>query len=180
MFDKLFNFKNRNKNKLNSFNSNIKNAFNSIKKEFEQHLESINENTNEIQSNYELLLKLEYKFDKLETKMAEIESFFKQFNNQNMYFLDDKNNDSFVISPLTKYERKVFKVIYELEEEGIKVSYPKIAELLKISTSLVRNYILSLTEKGVPIVKNYINNKIYINLEPKFKEIQTKNNIINL
>ena len=48
-----------------------KKAFSKVKKEFEEHLEAINENTNEIQSNYELMLKLEEKLDKVENSISE-------------------------------------------------------------------------------------------------------------
>ena len=41
----------------------LKGAFLKIKKEFEEHLQAINENTNEIQSNYECLCEIEAKID---------------------------------------------------------------------------------------------------------------------
>ena len=158
----------------------LKNTFSKVKRELEEHLEAINENTNEIQSNYESLLRLESKIDKLSSRMNDIERFITQFKHQNVYFLDEEESDSFTIIPLTDEEKKIFKMIYELEAENIRITYPKLADMLGISTSLSQDYVMSLIEKGIPIMKNYLNHKIYISLEPKFRDQQTRKNIINL
>ncbi len=158
----------------------IRKAFSKVKKEFEDHLDAINENTSEIQSNYELLLKLEAKVDKIENSISEINRFIKQFKSQNIYFLDDQESNSFIVLPLTNQEKQVFKMMYELEAEGLKITYTAIADMMGISTSLAREYISSMIEKGVPVIKNYLDQKVYLNLEPKFKEIQTKQNIIGI
>ncbi len=42
-------------------NSELQDAFSQIKDEFEDHLTAINENTNEIQANYELLCNIDQK-----------------------------------------------------------------------------------------------------------------------
>ena len=164
---------------LDSITKKIKRSFSGIKKELNEHLDAINENTNEIQSNYEVLLKLESKIDKIENKLNEIESFIKQFKSQNVYFLEDENN-TFTIIPLNETEKKVFRLIYELEAEHVKITYQKIADSLGASTSLAREYVVSLIEKGVPIMKNYFDQQIFLSLEPKFRELQTKKNIVNI
>lgn len=166
--------------KLDNIEKETKKAFFKVKKEFEEHLEAINENTNEIQSNYELMLKLEARIDKIENTLAEINRFIKQFKSQNVYFLDEQETNSFTVLPLTEEEKKVFKTLYELEAEGVKITYSKVAELIGISTSLAREYVASMIEKGVPIIKHYLDQKVYINIEPKFKELQTKQNIVSL
>jgi len=167
-------------NKLEEVEKGAKKSFSKVKKEFEEHLEAINENTNEIQSNYELMLKLESKIDKMENALAEINRFISQYKSQNVYFLDDEEDNPFTVLPLTLEEKRVFRAIYELEAENVKVTYAAIADLMGISSSLAREYITSLIEKGVPVIKNYLNQKVYLNLEPNFKDIQTKQNIVNL
>lgn len=157
----------------------LRQAFSEIKKEFNEHLDAINENTNEIQSNYETLLRLESKMDKMESKLNEIQAFVDQFKTQNVYFIDDENN-TFTIIPLNEKEKQAFKAIYELEAENAKITYGTVADLLGISTSLAREYVMSLIEKGVPIMKSYLDHKVYLSLEPKFKELQTKKNIVSL
>ncbi len=168
------------KKKIISVEEGTRKAFFSVKKEFEEHLESINENTNEIQSNYESILRVESRLDKMEGMINEINRFIKQFKNQNVYFLDEDNNDSFNIMPLTLEEKQVFKTMYELELEGIKITYSKLADICGISTSASREYVSSLIEKGIPVIKNFLHQKVYLNLEPKFKEIQIKQNILNI
>jgi len=158
----------------------LRKAFSSVKHEFEEHLDAINENTNEIQSNYELLLKLESRIEKIEANLNEIERFIKQFKSQNVYFLEEDSSEAFNILPLSDEEKKVFKVLYELDAQGIKVTYPKLADVVGISTSLAREYITSLIEKGVPIAKSYLHQSVYLGLETRFKDIQTKKNIVGL
>ena len=50
-------------------------SFSKIKEELDVHLDSINENTNEINANFEHILKVEQKVDKLSEKFEEIHKF---------------------------------------------------------------------------------------------------------
>jgi len=168
------------KKQIFTVEENTRKAFFSVKKEFEEHLESINENTNEIQSNYEAILRVESKLDKMEGVLSEINRFIKQFKNQNVYFLDEDNSSSFNIMPLTNEEKQIFRTFYELEAEGIKITYSKLADICGISTNSIREHMSVLIEKGVPIIKNFLHQKVILNLEPRFKEIQTKQNILSL
>lgn len=166
--------------KLSSVEEESRRAFSKIKREFNDHLEAINENTNEIQSNYEFLVRLENKVDKIEQNLVDINRFIAQFRSQNVYYLDDMETNSFTIDPLTDEEKRVFKVLYELEAEEIKVTYKKLADTLGVGTSIVREYVLALIEKGVPIMKRYMNQQVYLALEPQFKICQTKHNVVKL
>ncbi|MFT4304118.1 MAG: hypothetical protein ACMXYG_06125 [Candidatus Woesearchaeota archaeon] len=166
--------------KLDKIEKETRKAFSKVKKEFEDHLDAINENTSEIQSNYELLLKLETRIDKIESVLTDIHRFIKQYKSQNIYFLDDEEQESFSVLPLTDEEKKVFRVIYELDIENAKITYFLLSEVLKMSTTLVREYVISLIEKGVPIVKNYLDQSIFIRLDSKFRDIQMKQNVLNL
>ena len=58
--------------KLEALSSTIKLAFSEIHDEFQEHLESINENTTEIQSNYTYLCELDNKIAKLNERIDEI------------------------------------------------------------------------------------------------------------
>lgn len=179
MFQGIFSEKEENKS-FKSVEKGLRKAFGRVKREFEEHLEAINENTNEIQSNYEILLRLESKIEKIESRINEIDRFIKQFKSQHVYFIDEEEADSFSIMPLNKDEKKVFRAIYELETEKVQITYSKIADILGISASLAREYVAALIEKGVPIMKNYLNQQVYVNLEPRFRNIQTTQNILNL
>ena len=144
-----------------------------IKKQLGEHLKDINENSNEIQSNYEFLSVLESKIDKLTERVDQMQ-FFLQCNSN---FIADKTN-SFEISPLTRKEQYVFLVLYALDDEKNAVSYADIAKKTGFTESLVRDYMTSIIAKGVPITKRYINNKAYLKLNKEFKRLQAKENIL--
>lgn len=156
-------------------NNNLfpKKALNDIKKQFEEHLQAINENTNEIQSNYEHLTEIETKINKLSERIDQIQLFLQSNSN----FIIDRI-ENFEIKPLTRNEQYVFLVLYALEDEKGAVSYYDIVRKTGFTESLVREYIISIMEKGVPIIKRYINNKAYLKLDKEFKRLQAKENIL--
>ncbi|MBI1969056.1 hypothetical protein HYS48_00040 [Candidatus Woesearchaeota archaeon] len=56
----------------------VRKAFSAVKEEMEEHLQAINESTDEIQANYEYLLELEEKLEKLSIKVDELQMMMKQ------------------------------------------------------------------------------------------------------
>jgi predicted transcriptional regulator len=150
-------------------------ALKDIKKEFEEHLQAINENTNEIQSNYEYLCEIENKINKLTERIDQIQ-FFLQSNTN---FIIDRI-ENFEIKPLTRKEQYIFLVLYTLEDEKGIVSYLDITKKTGFTESLVRDYVTSIIEKGVPIIKRYINNRVYLKLDKEFKRLQAKENILKI
>lgn len=150
-----------------------KKALNGIKKQLEEHLQAINENTNETQSNYQYIYEIENKINKLAERIDQIQLFLQTNSN----FIIDRI-ENFEVKPLSKNEQYAFLVLYALEDEKGFVTYHDIAKKTGFSESLVRDYITSITEKGVPIVKKYINNKAYLKLDKEFKRLQAKENIL--
>lgn len=142
-----------------------------IREELDEHLEAINNNTNEIQSNFEYIGELDKKIEKLSEKMDEI-----------LLFLRGKPEEKvFEIKPLSKREKQVFQAFYTLlhdHPEG--VTYVQIAHKLEMSTGLVTNFITNLLEKGIPLKKIYHNNNVHLLLEKEFSELQAKKNILGL
>ena len=168
------------KQKQRSFTKKDKNKgilrkrdLNALKKQLSGHLKDINENTNEIQSNYEYFSTLENKIDKLTERVDQMQ-FFLQCNSN---FIVDKT-ESFEIQPLTRREQYVFLVLYALDDEKNAISYLDIAKKTGFPESLVRDYLTSIVAKGVPITKRYINNKAYLKLNKEFKRMQAKENIL--
>ena len=155
----------------------LKADFSKIKKEvedqFEDHLQSINENTNEIQSNYEFMCELDAKIDKFAERIDKIQLFLQ--SNSNFIAEGEKTFD---IRPLTKTEQEIFMVIYALEDEKGIVSYRDIALKTGLAESLVSNYIASIIEKGVPILKKYVNSRPFLKLDSEFKTLQAKENLL--
>lgn len=150
----------------------LKDSFKKIKEELEEHLETINQNTNEIQANYEYIQKLDEKIEKLNEKLEEIRMHLDIIKED-----VSKTKDKFEATKLTTREQEVFLVLYTATEF---LSYKDIAKRIGLTESLVGNYITNLIEKGIPIIKKYINKVAYIKLDSHFKELQAKENILEI
>ncbi|MDP3881545.1 MAG: hypothetical protein Q8Q31_01565 [Nanoarchaeota archaeon] len=82
---------------------------------------------------------------------------------------------------LTGQEMLVFSTIYQLENEGIEVTYPILASKLFLTQSSVRDYAQRLIKKGIPIRKNKVNNKqILLSVSPELKKIASLTAILQL
>ena len=146
-----------------------------IRHEIEEHLQAINENTNEIAANYEYTCEFESKLDKLSERIDNIQMYLESCQGN---FIAKRSN--FDVKRLNRREQEVFLVIYTLEEEKGSVTYEDISRKLGMSEQLASNYITSLIEKGVPIIKRYTNSRPHLRLDPEFKTLQAKENILQL
>lgn len=163
---------------LLTINKNLKNAFNTIKEEFEEHLGSINENTNEIQANYEYLCNVDSKIDKLNEKIEDLQLFinrlvakdYKKHTEEQVY------NHIF----LTIREKEVFLALYTMAEEKGPITYKAISRRIGLTEFMVREYVTNLIEKGIPIIKKYVNQEIYLNIDQKFRHMQAKENLVDI
>ena len=158
--------------KSKQFDFELKVTLNDIKKELNEHLDAINENTGEIQSSYGCMNEINDKLEKLAERVESIEIFLQQHSNFNA------TQKTFDIEPLTRTEQHVFLVIYALEDEKGLVSHAEICKKTELPSYVVSEYIARLVEKGIPLMKKYINNMAYIRLNPEFKRIQAKENIL--
>jgi len=93
-----------------------------------------------------------------------------------------KKQVRFKFKTITNQEMLVFSTIYELEQsfpEGIE--YEQIASKLRLSPSSIRDYVLKLISKGIPIIKDKLNNKkILLKISPDLKRIATLDTILKL
>jgi hypothetical protein len=83
---------------------------------------------------------------------------------------------------LTTQEMLVFSTLYTLETKGIgEITYKTVTNNLNLSESSIRDYILKLMKKGVPIVKKRLNNKqIILQISENLKKIASLSTIIKL
>lgn len=156
-------------------NKRLRSEFEGIRQEFEEHLQAINENTSEIASNFEYVSEIEAKLDRLSERVDVMQMYM-----ESSLGMQTAKKERFDIKRLSRKEQQVFLVIYTLEEEKGKLTYKDIAEKLGISEHLTASYVTSLIEKGIPIVKRYINSRPYFGLDPDFKTLQAKENILQL
>ncbi len=72
---------------------------------------------------------------------------------------------------LTKQEFRVFSAIYILEEQDA-VDYRILAKHLSLTESSIRDYIMKMQNKGIPVVKTKVNNKkVLLSVRPELKQI---------
>lgn len=136
-----------------------------IKHALEEHLSAINENTEEIQSLFDYLNEIELKIDKVSQRLDHFQLSLGQ------------PAEKIHIAPLTHFERKIFLVLYT---EEMPLSQKEIVDRSGFSSDFVREGISSLIKKGIPLQRSYFNEQIFIRLDPRFKELQAKENLINL
>lgn len=143
----------------------LKEAISTIKEELDEHLDSINANTNEVQTNYEFLCRLEAKIDKLSERLDQMQ-------------LKPREQKLAISHPLTKHEKDVFMALYKGSENFI--TYLEIGRHLGLPEELVREYVMNLIAKGIPIVKRYVNNKAYVKIETDFRNKQTREDVVGI
>ena len=159
--------------KVNKLKIQVENDLKNIQEQFQQHLESINDNTNEIQANYEYLCQLDNKIEKLGQRLDHVQMLLKQVTAHNLSNLEE----DYQVQTLTLKEKEVFVVLYA---EDAALGYTEIASKINLTDSLVQQYITNLIEKGVPIIKEYRLGRPYMRLDKKFKELQAKSNLLNI
>ncbi len=83
---------------------------------------------------------------------------------------------------LTPQEMTIFSSIYQLSEEDPEnTTYKQIAKNLKLSESSIRDYVLRIISKGIPIKKQKIDNKkVLLSVSNELKRIATLSTIIQL
>jgi hypothetical protein len=155
--------------KIKEMEESIKQAFDVVREELDEHREGINQTSNEIQTNYEYLCKIESKIEKLGERMDELTMFIKQLQGQ--------KERKFIVSPLTRKEQEVFLVIYM--NDGVSVK--DVGRRLALTQELVECYLGNLLTKGVPLIrKKFDANLDIITLDAEFKSLQTKENILQI
>ena len=138
----------------------LKNIISSL----EDHLQSINDNSAEIQSLFDYLQELELKMDRLSTRLDEV-----QIQHEHMIKKD--------VQPLNHLEKQIFLVLYTDE---FAMTVKDNCEKTKLPSSVVQERINTIISKGVPLVRSYVDKQVYIQIDGQFKERQAKENLVNL
>jgi len=167
------------KKQFREIGDNIRKSFSKIRSEMDNHLDSINENTNEIQSNYEYLCQVDIKIDKLSERIDELQYVLNKImgsKTKNGAETDDKYEIS---SKLSLHEQEAFLMFYTLSE-GESLTLAELARKTGITLKIAENYINSLLKKGIPLKKVVVGSKVGYFLENDFKNYQTKHNVVSI
>lgn len=149
----------------------IKSAFKKIKDERDEHLEAINQLTSELQTAFDYISELESKYEKLKEITDDLQMF------KNSMLINDKTHFSNI--DLSLDEQKLFLTLYVFGENE-PLSFKFITQKLGATDLTVRALLSSLLDKKVPISKERIGSELYFNLDSRFRELQSKENLIKI
>jgi hypothetical protein len=154
-----------------SDDKSLREAFRKIREESDEHLEDINELTSELQSAFDYISVLENKFEKIKEITDELQMF------KNSMLLNDKSHFSNIILSLD--EQKLFLTLYVFGEKE-PLSHRYLMKKLAIDEDNVKMLLSSLLDKKIPITREKIGIEWYFNIDPRFRELQTKENLIKI
>ncbi|MBU0535598.1 MAG: hypothetical protein KKE20_01430 [Nanoarchaeota archaeon] len=143
----------------------IKNSFCVIKEEFEDHLDAINQNTDEIQQHHASLCELNNKIEKLNEKVDQVSAMLKEITH-------DRGSIT-----LCHDEQKIFLALYIAE--GF-ISFDEICDKTHFNQEYVHSLITSMLDKGVRMMRDITEGKLYFRMNPYFKARQVKENIVKI
>ena len=143
----------------------MKEEFNSIKRILDEHLNSINDNTDEIQVLFDYLHDIETKMDRLSSRLDQLQ------------MSQNSSIEKMKVSPLTTDEKKIFLVLYTEEH---RITFEEIAKKSHLSNPIVKEKLNTLVEKGIPLERFYSNGQFFFSITKEFKDIQAKENLVNL
>jgi len=167
MFD-FFNGQRDVNKRLKDIEEKIIASFKIVREEFEDHLDAINENTNELQQHLNYFEEINSKIEKLSEKVEQLQMMINQIN-------QTTNKSHF---SLTEKEQAVFLALYSID--GTPLSYGDLSRELNMPELAIKAHIYSLINKGIPIVSKMIDGTQYFKLDKNFKEKQAKEYIVKI
>ncbi len=129
------------------------------------HLDSINQNTNEIESLYDYIADVDCKIEKLNERIDELFMFLKPIPKCDGLDLG-----------LSHREQEVFIILYSED----KVSLGAVAKRLGFTEEMVNRYVSSLTSKGIPVLRQFVGGDLFLYMDLKFKDLQAKKNVLKI
>jgi len=91
----------------------------------------------------------------------------------------EMNNTAKAVKPdikLTLREQEVFMILYL----GKRFTTIDIAKRLGFTEGMVNLYLINLITKGVPVVKELLDDLLVFGLEPEFKDLQARRNVLEI
>jgi len=152
------------------FRQQISTVLECMREELDDQRLAINENTDELSASSEFLNELSRRMDKLTERVDELTLLVK----------GQKEQKSFSIQPLTNKEKDVFHALYVLTESQPYASYEQVARQTLLTKGIVQDYVTSMIQKGVPVLKKLDGQTVFLKLDQEFRQVQAKQNIIGL
>jgi len=141
-----------------------------MREELDDQRLAINENNDELSASSEFLNELSKRLDKVTERVDELSLLIK----------GQREQKSFSIQPLTNKEKDVFHALYVLTESQPYASYEQIARQTLLTKGIVQDYVTSMIQKGVPVLKKLDGQTVFLKLDREFRQAQAKQNVIGL
>lgn len=155
--------------KLEDMEKNVKESFRNLKSELEDHLDSINDNTNEVEYFAELMMEFDNRLTRMENAI------FSMTSKVNQIIPDDNHPRS---AKLTDKEADVFQIIFRSENEPVGLN--DLSKQTNITENNVKKIVQNMIEKQIPIISTDTTNGRFFYVEESFREKQLKFNVLNL
>ena len=137
-----------------------------LQQDLDDHFESINGNTREIDIQNNFICEIDNRLTKLEEKMDEIHFIMKQMVNRSKLSVE-----------LTKDEQRVFLILYT-HDKFVKSS--RICEKSFLDKEVVDDALVSMMDKGLPIERDILNGEACYRMDNEFKLRQAKEEVIQI
>lgn len=137
-----------------------------MRDELDQHLDSINQNTMEIQGNYDYLEELDKRMDKIESKLDQLSQLLSQHHIQ---------QEPIESISLTSEEKELFFTLYTSQEP---LSFEELAHRTKVESFMIEDFLSSMQIKKVPLEIKHFAGKTFVLLSENFKNRQAKERLI--
>ncbi|HDP73656.1 MAG TPA: hypothetical protein ENN46_01720 [Candidatus Woesearchaeota archaeon] len=157
----------------------LKQAFRRIKEELDDHRDSINDNTQEIQANFDFSIEIEKRLSKLEEKFEQTTLLLSAMAEKlNLKFIQDYSFDKEVW--LTRKEKDILVSAIELCEQNKVTTIQEISASSCYEPELVKDSLVELSRKGIPILVREVNSSAYLEIDQSFLKAQREKKLIDL
>lgn len=141
-------------------------SFSKIKDEFEDHLDAINQNTEEVSKFYDCIGEIDEKLDKINARIDTIHMMFRRVINHNTISVD-----------LNLDEQRAFVLLNACPKY---LSIEDLAYRVGLEEDQAYEVITAMTDKGIPMDRKRAEGKPCIKLDDEFKRLQARDKMIRI
>lgn len=141
----------------------LKKALAETRLELDDHRESINQNTDEIQACYDYLAEIDAKLEKFSERLDMLQARLDPVPQHNI--------------SLSRREQEVFIHLYSEDDplHGL-----ELARRLGFTEEMVSSHIQCMLQKGVPVLRSLVGGSVQYSLDLRFKDLQARRNVLNI
>ena len=154
------------KYELSKVKEDITSEVQSLKEECEDHLQAINENTEELADVQTNMSVIDEKIEKLNARIDTIHMMFNQLLWQTKITIELSTDEQILFQVLCSYNDFVTGAFA--------------AEKIQLPEPVMRETITALIDKGVPVVMKEAAGQTFIKLDSEFRKLQRKHKIIKI